>query len=142
MDGEQGSEWGDPRPSAVNSQAHTPSVRVPNIGWESTPRVDPHEDNFGWGKTYDRRWDAPTPRAARDGNPDDGDLAFGIDAREWEEEQVRLDRDWYNTAEDGVAGDEDSNPFSQYEESDTVKSAAPPTKPVVRLHLPPLLATH
>jgi pre-mRNA-splicing factor ATP-dependent RNA helicase DHX38/PRP16 len=44
-------------------------------------------------------WDAPTPRAVRGGSPEDGDGALGIDAREWEEEQVRLDRDWYTGAE-------------------------------------------
>lgn len=41
-----------------------------------------------------------------------------------EEEETDLDRDWYRMEEgDHVAGDADSNPFSQYDE----REAAPPT---------------
>lgn len=36
--------------------------------------------------------------------------------REWEEEQQSLDRDWYSMEEGGVAGDEEHNPFAQFED--------------------------
>lgn len=65
-----------------------------------------------------RGWDAPTPRVARGESPE-GDGALGI---EWEEEQVRLDRDWYMGAEEGdIAGDEDHNPLSSYNELEQLK---------------------
>jgi pre-mRNA-splicing factor ATP-dependent RNA helicase DHX38/PRP16 len=38
-----------------------------------------------------------------------------LEYREWEEEQMRLDRDWYSY-EEGVAGDEEHNPFSAFED--------------------------
>jgi pre-mRNA-splicing factor ATP-dependent RNA helicase DHX38/PRP16 len=63
------------------------TMRVPNRGWDETPRGT-------WGKS-NKRWDE-TPRSVRETSPD------GIDEREWEEEQVRLDRDWYND-DQGVA---------------------------------------
>lgn len=46
-----------------------------------------------------------------------------MDAREWEEEQVRLDRDWYTGTESGVAGDDDYNPLAQYEDLSAIKNA-------------------
>ncbi|KAL0945671.1 hypothetical protein HGRIS_014822 [Hohenbuehelia grisea] len=107
-----------------NWDATPQSVRVPNIGWDSTPRQPGGDDSDGWGNARNRRWDAPTPRAARGGSPDDGDGALGIDAREWEEEQTRLDRDWYTGAEEGVlAGDEEHNPLSQYEDLGALRDA-------------------
>ncbi|KAI9621806.1 hypothetical protein KEM48_007586 [Puccinia striiformis f. sp. tritici PST-130] len=49
----------------------------------------------------------------------DGDIGpppdSGIDAREWEEEQMRLDRDWYNHEEGNALDDEFNNPFASYE---------------------------
>lgn len=49
--------------------------------------------------------------------------------REWEEEQVRLDRDWYSGAEEGgVAGDEKHNPLAQYENLGFIKEAEIATK--------------
>lgn len=54
---------------------------------------------------------------------------------EWEEEQTRLDRDWYSGAEEGgVAGDEDFNPLAQYEDLAAIKQAEVATKQVVRDH--------
>lgn len=77
-------------------------------------------------------WDAPTPRAVRGGSPEDGDGALGIDAREWEEEQVRLDRDWYTGAEEGgIAGDEEHNPLAQYQDLSALKEAEIANKQVV-----------
>lgn len=98
------------------------SLRVPNRGWDETPRTGSHS------KANDaviprRGWDAPTPRRRPGDNGYDsplGDATDGginVDAKEWEEEQVRLDRDWYNTYDEGaVAGDEEHNPFAGYED--------------------------
>ena len=53
--------------------------------------------------------------------------------REWEEEQVKLDRDWYSGAEEGVlAGDEEHNPLAQYEDINLVKQVEMATKQTVR----------
>ncbi|KAG2023687.1 pre-mRNA splicing factor [Coprinopsis cinerea AmutBmut pab1-1] len=109
------------------SSRDAPSVRVPNVGWESTPK-HPRGDDGGWGGARDRRWDAPTPRIARAGEDEEG-AAINFDMREWEEEQVKLDRDWYTGAEDGgVAGDEDHNPLAQYEDLAASKQAEIATK--------------
>ena len=107
------------------------SVRVPNVGWESTPR-NSRSDGGGWGRAGNRSWDAQTPRVTRDASPDGDDRAFGLDSREWEEEQVRLDRDWYTGAEEGgVAGDEEHNPLSQYEDLTATKEAEIASKQIV-----------
>ncbi|KAI0685259.1 P-loop containing nucleoside triphosphate hydrolase protein [Cytidiella melzeri] len=101
-----------------------PSVRVPNVGWDSTPRRS--EDGAGgWGTAKNRGWDAPTPRAGRGGDVDDDEGgAVNLDMREWEEEQIKLDRDWYMGPEDGnMAGDEDFNPLAQYEDLGAKKEA-------------------
>jgi pre-mRNA-splicing factor ATP-dependent RNA helicase DHX38/PRP16 len=111
------------------------SVRVPNVGWESTPR-NSRSDGGGWGRVGNRSWDAQTPRVVRDTSPDGDDRAFGLDSREWEEEQVRLDRDWYTGAEEGgVAGDEEHNPLSQYEDLAATKEAEIASKQIVRSSL-------
>ena len=47
-------------------------------------------------------WDQ-TPRSARGdtaNSEDHGDI--GYDTKEWEEEQVRLDRDWYSYDDEGA----------------------------------------
>jgi len=112
------------------------TVRVPNVGWESTPR-NSRNDGGGWGRVGNRSWDAQTPRVARDTSPDGDDRAFGLDSREWEEEQVRLDRDWYTGAEEGgVAGDEEHNPLSRYEDLAATKEAEIASKQIVRSSLP------
>ena len=75
------------------------SIRVPNVGWDSTPRVGGPSDG-GWGRVKGQRWDA-TPMAKRGPQDDDEGDTAPLDAREWEEEQVKLDRDWYMTGEEG-----------------------------------------
>ncbi|KAJ7051210.1 hypothetical protein C8F01DRAFT_999672 [Mycena amicta] len=120
----------DSTPRSVRGHANgdAPSVRVPNVGWDSTPRSA--DDGSGWGNAASRRWDA-TPRNVREGSPDN---AIGLDAREWEEEQIRLDRDWYSGAEEGgIAGDEEHNPLSQYEDLSALKNAEIATKQVKRI---------
>ncbi|KAJ7480011.1 hypothetical protein B0H11DRAFT_1725264 [Mycena galericulata] len=126
----QGGRGWDATPRSVRGNGDAPSVRVPNVGWDSTPRR-PGEENSGWGGANNRLWDAPTPRNVRAGSPDD---ALGLDAREWEEEQVRLDRDWYTGAEEGgVAGDEENNPLAQYEDLNALKTAEIATKQVRKI---------
>ncbi|POW09301.1 hypothetical protein PSHT_09202, partial [Puccinia striiformis] len=74
--------------------------------WSSTPRSSARVPTR-------REWD-DTPRTQMDGDigpPPDS----GIDAREWEEEQMRLDRDWYNHEEGNALDDEFNNPFASYE---------------------------
>jgi hypothetical protein len=105
-------------------------VRIPDAAWDSTPRSQVGDG--GWGATRNRRWDAPTPRAVRTGSPDDEEGALGLDAREWEEEQIRLDRDWYMGAEEGaLAGDEEHNPLAMYDDLEPKKQAELEKKQVV-----------
>ncbi|KIY69583.1 putative PRP16-RNA-dependent ATPase [Cylindrobasidium torrendii FP15055 ss-10] len=93
------------------------SVRVPNVGWDATPRLYRDDTTDDVDPSMSRRWDAPTPRMSRDGSP-----SYDINTREWEDEQARLDRDWYTGAEDGaLAGDEEHNPLSQYEDLSLLK---------------------
>ncbi|EIN13223.1 hypothetical protein PUNSTDRAFT_56300 [Punctularia strigosozonata HHB-11173 SS5] len=124
-----------PRSERGHRGDDAPSVRVPNVGWDSTPRTQRGNGNDGgWGGARDRRWDAPTPRIVRDGSPEDERGAFGVDVREWEEEQVRLDRDWYSGAEDGaLAGDEEHNPLAQYDDLSAIKQAEIETKRVKKI---------
>lgn len=134
---DQGQRGWDSTPKSNRStfSRDAPSVRVPDVPWDSTPRSS-REEGSGWGATRNRGWDAPTPRVARGGSPDGDDGALGIDAREWEEEQVRLDRDWYTGPEDGgVAGDEEHNPLAQYEDLSALKQVEIATKQVVSRRL-------
>lgn len=126
--------WAGPRDASTSRVARqdAPSVRVPNIGWESTPRGSRGEESDGWGRQRSRRWDAPTPRVIRGGSPDGEDGAFAMDMREWEEEQVKLDRDWYSGAEEGtLAGDEEHNPLAKYDDLSIIKDAEIVKKQVV-----------
>lgn len=105
------------------SREDAPSVRVPNVGWDSTPRRS--EDGAGWGNAKTRRWDAPTPRGGKSADVDDDESGpVNLDMREWEEEQIKLDRDWYMGPEEGnMAGDEDFNPLAQYDDLSATKEA-------------------
>ncbi|XP_006454836.1 hypothetical protein AGABI2DRAFT_61322 [Agaricus bisporus var. bisporus H97] len=120
---QRGMAW-DATPQSVRE---APSIRVPNVGWDSTPGDAHGQDGLGWGAAGNRRWDAPTPRAGRGDSPEGGDT--GLDIKEWEEEQIRLDRDWYTGTEDsGIAGDEEHNPLAQYEDLSLLKQAEIATK--------------
>ncbi|KIL71099.1 hypothetical protein M378DRAFT_6935 [Amanita muscaria Koide BX008] len=117
----------------VDGIQHLAVVRVPNVGWDSTPRRH-GEGVSGWGHAGSRSWDAPTPRTVRSGSPDGEEGGVGFDMREWEEEQTRLDRDWYTGAEDGgVVGDEEHNPLAQYEDLNALKQAEIATKQVKKI---------
>ena len=64
----------------------------------------------------------------------EGDGAIGLDAREWEEEQLRLDRDWYMGAEEGgLAGDDEHNPLSSYNDLEQLKQAEIAKKQVKKI---------
>lgn len=120
--------------STPRSEHDAPSVRVPNVAWDSTPRAKDSREG-GWGSSRDKRWDAATPRAVAE------DGTFGFDSREWDDEQVRLDRDWYAGAEDGAAlGDEEHNPLAGYEDLSAAKEAEIAAKAVVRTILPPTIS--
>ena len=107
-----------------------PSLRVPNLRWDAIPRSQSDTSGGGWGRTGARGWDAPTPRASLDSSPDQGNAE--LDIREWEEEQVRLDRDWYMGAEEGsLIGDEEHNPLAQYEDLTLIKQVEVAKRPVV-----------
>ncbi|KAI6011694.1 P-loop containing nucleoside triphosphate hydrolase protein [Pisolithus microcarpus] len=109
-----------------------PSIRVPNVSWESTPKRNGDSDGSGWEGAKNRAWDAPTPRVPRGASPEEDGL-LGVDMREWEEEQLKLDRDWYSGAEEGfVAGDEERNPLAQYEDMNPLK-LEPAAKPMKRI---------
>ncbi len=113
-----------PRGGATpRANGDAPSVRVPNVAWDSTPR---HSRDDDVGYSANRRWDAPTPRISRDSTPD-------LETREWEEEQVKLDRDWYSWEEGGVAGDEEHNPLAQYEDLSLLKEKEIQAKSVKKI---------
>ncbi|EMD41300.1 hypothetical protein CERSUDRAFT_41863 [Gelatoporia subvermispora B] len=108
-----------------------PSVRVPNVPWDSTPRRASSPSGSGMRS---RRWDAPTPRRPSPRDEDEPEGALGLDVREWEEEQIRLDRDWYMGAEEGGGpGDEEFNPLSQYEDLGAMREAQAATKQVKKI---------
>ncbi|KAI4520084.1 hypothetical protein K525DRAFT_240665 [Schizophyllum commune Loenen D] len=135
-DRERGNGYNRDRRSDSRSWDATPRRDAPSVrqsNWDETPRGGrDSRDGQGWGGARNRKWDAPTPRANHGGvddddGSDDGNVP-GIDVREWEEEQVRLDRDWYTGVEEGIAGDEEHNPLAQYEDLAVLKQAEIATK--------------
>lgn len=92
-----GKSWGDaptPRSTRVDREMDG-SVRVPNRGWDETPSRPGRSSREG--SRNGRGWDE-TPRRSRNGSPQE----FEVDAKEWEEEQMRLDRDWYSIDDEGA----------------------------------------
>lgn len=81
-------------PRGSNGRDGGGSMRVPNKGWDETPRRGPGGSS---GATPRRSWDE-TPRNGRNR---DGDSPEMVNGKEWEEEQVRLDRDWYSYDDEG-----------------------------------------
>ena len=93
-----------PRSVRDGKEADGGSVRIPNRKWDETPRG---RGRGGWGKAEtskrDVGWDQ-TPRSGRNsdrGSPE-GDDGLDVGGKEWEEEQVRLDRDWYSHDDEGA----------------------------------------
>ncbi|KAI0726050.1 P-loop containing nucleoside triphosphate hydrolase protein [Fomitopsis betulina] len=125
-----GRGWDATPRSERGRREDAPSVRVPNIGWDATPR---RPSSPSGTPTRDRRWDAPTPRRASPAEDIEDVAGMGLDAHEWEEEQVRLDRDWYMGAEGGGALDEEFNPLAQYEDLNAVREAEAAKKHVKKI---------
>ena len=91
-------------------------------------------------------WDQ-TPRSSRN---EETEEEMKMNAKEWEEEQVRLDRDWYSYDDEGAvvssddiagerstdivfqAGDEEHNPFAQWENLESSKEQELEQKAVKR----------
>ncbi|KAF8320622.1 pre-mRNA splicing factor [Cantharellus anzutake] len=126
--------WDAPTPTPVRNGRDAPSVRVPNVAWDSTPRIGSMDGgDSGWGGARDRKWDAPTPRVSRGDGDEEDNVSFTA-GREWEEEQVKLDRDWYMGSEGGtLAGDEEHNPLAQYDDLEAIRQAEFQTKRVKRI---------
>lgn len=102
--------WNDaPTPRSVKGEREPDggSMRVPNRGWDETPRGR----RDGWGKDGNGEssrkggmgWDQ-TPRSVRGKREfdDDGEEGVILGGKEWEEEQVKLDRDWYSYDDEGA----------------------------------------
>lgn len=100
--------WNDaPTPKSVKGEPQWDggSMRVPNRGWDETPRGARDAGRYGKGDAgKGRGWDE-TPRSVRVKKefPDleDGE-EMAMNGQEWEEEQVRLDRDWYSYDDEGA----------------------------------------
>ncbi|EKD00131.1 RNA helicase, Prp16p [Trichosporon asahii var. asahii CBS 8904] len=112
-----GKNWSDEPTPREDRRYDGGSMRVPNRGWDETPSG--RRGDGGPGPSgRSRGWDE-TPSRSRDDSP-----VFEVDAKEWEEEQMRLDRDWYSYDDEGaVAGDEEHNPFAQWSNLETSKEA-------------------
>lgn len=105
--GQNGKSWdAAPTPRSMRGQKELDggSMRVPNRGWDETPRA---RGPGGWGKVESLKrnlgWDQ-TPRSSRGvnrGSPN-GYEGMDVGGKEWEEEQVRLDRDWYSHDDEGA----------------------------------------
>jgi pre-mRNA-splicing factor ATP-dependent RNA helicase DHX38/PRP16 len=114
---------GRPRPDGSSGRSRpdeTPlsSASVRDRSWDSTPGAT----RRSWDSTprteqrRSREWDTPSRRTGVDYPEERSPPPMdSLEYREWEEEQMRLDRDWYSY-EDGVAADEEHNPFAAYED--------------------------
>lgn len=135
------------------------SMRIPNMAWDETPRAGRREEGGGDSGARNRNWDAATPRSVRGSQRDDSPGADGdglyVDPREWEEEQIRLDRDWYASFDEGgvvspnccfnipcrltvftvasQVGDEEHNPFAGYEDLGRAQEKEMAVKQVKRM---------
>lgn len=92
---------------------YTPTPGYRDRGWESTPKAN-----------RSRGWDATPSRDVDEG------VDVNVDTKEYEDEQLRLDRDWYSIMgeEGGVTGDMEHNPFAMYEDLDKQKESELKTK--------------
>ncbi len=95
--------------------APTPQQRLGNRSWDATPSA------AGSSSTRSRTAYPTYTERAEEREPEDGRMTLA--GRPWGEEdganQLAMDRDWYNMEEgDGIVGDEDHNPFSEYADLD------------------------
>jgi pre-mRNA-splicing factor ATP-dependent RNA helicase DHX38/PRP16 len=119
--------------------------RIKNQGWESTPsgsRNAPPSRPHSWDSTprsvagtpartdrgSDRgtkgEWDTPRRVPTGYGDESPGPLpppSSGLDEKEWEEEQMKLDRAWYNTDEQGGEADDAFGGYDDYDKEKEVE---------------------
>ncbi|KAJ3050328.1 DEAH-box RNA helicase prp16 [Rhizophlyctis rosea] len=99
------SEW-DSTPSRYDMGGATPRLRAGS----ATPRREAPTPRRG----IKSDWDFETPRVQSTSYDDDIDRPRGEDEDQWEEEQRRLDRDWYNIEESGAMEGEQTE-YAEYE---------------------------
>jgi pre-mRNA-splicing factor ATP-dependent RNA helicase DHX38/PRP16 len=94
------------------------ATRMVDRSWDSTPGHN--------SRSAAREWDATPSQRRRRGRDDDTGVT--LKGRNWDVEDAEnqaLDRDWYAMEEaDGVAGDEEHNPFSGFDEQSAVAATA------------------
>jgi pre-mRNA-splicing factor ATP-dependent RNA helicase DHX38/PRP16 len=113
--GRYGDRYDRQRTSRADSGRRLDTGRARQLGYGATPRV-PHGPFDERGVEYPEEYQDETQY------------------EDWEREQARLDRDWYNGEEFGnVAGDEMHNPFAQYEDRNAKQEEALKKKQVKRM---------
>lgn len=103
---------------------------LPDRSWDSTPRKrDKRQGEEPTPSVHTRGWDATPSKTQRRGQGRDDDTRLTLAGRGWEvdeEESRALDRDWYGQEEEGgIAGDDEHNPFGDYDDLTAAVTAAP-----------------
>lgn len=112
------SAWDYPTPSSYESkelQEHSFSYKKKQRNEEDTPRVTPAHRFNQWVRN--RKITGATPGISTE-RDEKLKWTSGDDKEDWEQEQKRLDREWYNMDE---GYDEEHNPFSGVSEEYTKK---------------------
>ncbi|KAJ3037444.1 DEAH-box RNA helicase prp16 [Rhizophlyctis rosea] len=92
------SDMGNETPRRWGGGGETPRREAP------TPRRRPESD-----------WDFETPRVKSTSYEDEVNRPGNADEERWEEEQLRLDRDWYNLEESGAMEGGGGGEYAEYE---------------------------
>lgn len=108
------SSWDFPTPKSISEERSEWSERSNRRPWSSrqkpedeTPRATPAHKFNSWAN--DRRRSGATPRSSRETSTSHHQpWSTDEDKKLWEEEQKRLDREWYNIDE---GYDDENNPF-------------------------------
>ncbi|KAI9008391.1 P-loop containing nucleoside triphosphate hydrolase protein [Gaertneriomyces semiglobifer] len=125
---------------AGDQRGNQTSNSIPGSEWEMTPRRSegnqtPRREDRGSSSLRKAagQWDFATPRAI-DLSPYDGDIHRlpNSDYAQWEEEQTKLDREWYNLEEGGVM-DEGHNQYAEFDDYYKKKEEELAKKQVKRL---------
>lgn len=96
--------------------------------WDSTPRSvrgTPAPNRYGSSSSGAREWDTPRSVRASYGDESPGMApppSSAIDEKEWEAEQTKLDREWYNA--DDMGGEIEGDGFDGYDDYDKEAEAA------------------
>ncbi|KAJ1919741.1 hypothetical protein H4219_001770 [Mycoemilia scoparia] len=101
------------------------SRRRDHYGGETPRHESTGRRSHPGGQSSRSNWDYPTPMVKSTGYdervpeypPEDADINDPEAAEDWDEDQKKLDREWYNLDESGML-DDDYNPFNQYTEHD------------------------